>query len=492
MMKYNKIGVVTCRQMREIDKSAIESGLPGIVLMENAALAVVKEVLDMAPEKVQIFCGKGQNGGDGFAVARHLINKGVETKVILLCNPDEISGDALLNFKVLSKMDADITLFDNFVPEECDLLVDALLGTGTKGEIKGDCAKAVEYINSCSAKVISVDIPSGINGDTGKVLGTAVRADVTVTFAFPKTGLCSDLSADYIGKLVIADISIPDNLDILKNINTFLITAHKAKKAFPKRSRAAHKGDMGRVAIIGGSEGMAGAVYMACAAAERGGAGLVTALVPESILPVIMSKITGSMCLPVEQNTDVNSFDAVLVGNGMRKTESTEKLVKTLLKTYTGTLVIDADGLNVLKGAEDIKNTKAKVIITPHVGEMSRLTNISSGEIAENKIKAAQDFARSSNAIVVLKGCNTVVALPEGKTYINKRGTPAMAKGGSGDVLAGLITAVCAKGTSYEDAVCGAVYVHAVAGELAEKEMGEYSVIPQEIIDNIGKAISNL
>jgi len=492
MKAYNCMKAVSCEQMRRIDAAAINIGIPGIVLMENAAISVVNKVMEYSPDSVLVMCGKGQNGGDGFAVARHLVNKGKSVNVVMLCSDADIKGDAKVNLEAIRNMGVHITPFSQFEGEKYDLVVDALLGTGIRGKVEGDYAAAISYINNSGSTVVSVDIPSGINGDNGEVCGVAVKAHETVTFAFYKTGLVSDLSADYVGRVTVADISIPQNLPEVMGINTQVITNEIAGVAFPPKSRCAHKGNMGRVYVAGGSTGMAGAVCMAASAAERSGAGLVTCIVPENIVDIVMKKITGAMCKAASENIDFAVPDALLVGNGMGISDETRKYVLKALDECKKTLVIDADGLNVLKGADELKKTKADVIITPHIGEMSRLTGVSSKEIVKDKLNIAQDFAARSGAVVVLKGANTVVATPEGQTYINNRGTPAMAKGGSGDILAGLIAGIAAKGTCPSVAACAGVYLHAVAGELAEKLSGEYAVIPAEIIKCISRAILSL
>lgn len=492
MKAYNPMKAVSCEQMRKIDAAAIAMGIPGIVLMENAAVSVVNRVLEYSPQNVLIMCGKGQNGGDGFAVARHLACRDIPVDVVLLCDEENIKGNAKTNFEAIKNMGIDITPFSQFSGGGYDVIVDALLGTGIKGQVTGAYASAIEYINSSNSTVISVDIPSGINGDNGEVCGVAVKACETVTFAFYKTGLVSDLSADYVGRVIVADISIPHILPEVSTIRTEIITAETAKQAFPQKSRSAHKGTMGRVYIVGGSVGMAGAVCMASSAAERSGAGLVTCIVPGEILDIVMKKITGSMCKPLKDDVDFANADTLLIGNGMGNNSVTREYVEKALAKCSNTLIIDADGLNVLNGADEIKNTKAKVIITPHIGEMSRLTGIPTAEIIKDKLNIALDFAKTSGAVVVLKGANTVVATPEGQAYINNRGTPAMAKGGSGDILAGLIAGISAKGTPLCTAACAGVFLHAVAGELAEMQSGEYSVIPEEITACISKAITNL
>lgn len=482
--------IVSAEQMKCVDRLTAEAGVSGGILMENAALAVVREL--GAPSFVRIFCGKGQNAGDGYAAARHVFNRGISVEVVMVAPPEQLTGDALTNYTAAFNMGIKLTPYGELSERRCDVIVDALIGTGLRGEVTGLFRDAVRRINASDAYIVSADLPSGIDADTGEVRGEAVKADKTVTFGFPKLGLFSPLAADYTGEIVVADISIPKNLKYLENINRFLITAEEAALAFPAQSRAAHKGVMGRTLIIGGKPGMAGAVYMAARAAEKAGAGLVTCAVPDELMQPMMCRLTGAMCAPLGDVSPemIEKAGSVLIGNGMGKSYMTLEFVEKVLKHSKSTVVIDADGLNVLEGRTHIlRETDADVVITPHAGEMSRLCG--ADEIIKRRIDIAERFSGEHNVTVVLKGAYTVVSLPGGTTYINSTGNVGMAKGGSGDVLAGLITGLAAKGTAASSAAVAGVYTHGLAGDMAAERKGVYSLTAEDIIEHIPEAVKN-
>ncbi len=468
--------IVSAQESRRLDMAAIDLGLPGAVLMENAANACVCEILKENPSSVLVFCGKGSNGGDGFAIARKLFLQKIDVTVITLA--DSFSGDAKMNFDVLKRLGVPILSFDKNQIYKADVIVDAILGTGINGDVCGIYKDAIECINSLSSFVLAVDIPSGINADTGRVCSVAVKADKTVTFAFPKLGIYSPLSADFVGERVVADISVPD---IFGSLKRFLTGEEILKEAFPKKSIASHKGDMGRVSVIGGSAGMAGAPYMTSSAALRTGAGLVTCVVPEEIMPAMMEKLTGAMC----STSLPEKSDSIAIGCGMGNTEKTFETVKNILETYSGNLIIDADALNAISKKTDIlKNTKARVIITPHIGEMAKLTGLSPEYITENRVCVAEDFSKEYNVITVLKGAYTVIASKKSETYINPIGCPCLAKGGSGDILLGIIAALSARCDALLAARAG-VYLHSLTGVACAEKYGEYCANPDDIIDCI-------
>ena len=438
--------IVGAAQMSVIDKNAIKMGIPQEVLMENAATGLLDNVMKFSPESVQIFCGKGQNGGDGLALARRLFCKGVNTEIVLLCSAGDIKDAALTNYKAATALGIKVTRFGNDTKINAPVVVDAMLGTGIRGEVSGEFLVAIELINNSDAYVISADIPSGICADTGKVMGAAVKADETVTFGFIKLGLLSPLSIDFTGKITVCDISLPPVSG--DSIKRSVITKDMALSAFKDISRAAHKGVRGNVLAIGGSRGMAGAVCLAGEAAMAVGAGLVRLAVPKDIEDIIMNKIVCAMCCPIDETLPdkIKNADAVVIGNGMGQNELTHNTVKAALENAEGTLVLDADALNVLTDKKEmLKACRANVIITPHIGEMSRLTGKSISYITENRVEIAEEFAKDYNLCVVLKGAYTVVALPNGLTYININGNSGMAKGGTGDVLAGMIGGIAAR-----------------------------------------------
>ena len=475
--------LLTCEEMRAADRAAIAAGIPGRVLMENAATAALRVILAEKPSRVDVFCGKGNNGGDGFAVARRLYVSGVPVRIVLVCEEEEIKGDALENFRAAKSVGVPVIPFSEKVKIEKDTLIcDAILGTGVRGEVEGKCKSAIEAIEKSMARTVSLDIPSGISGDTGKVCGCAVTADKTVTFGYIKTGLLSPLSKMYTGEILSDDISIPAPRDV----HRFLIEKSDIRK--PVLLPDCHKGHRGHAALLAGSRGMTGAALLATTAAEAGGAGLVTALVPEDILPVMMARVWGAMC---RVNTDPlpQNANAVLVGCGIGRTKEGKAILKKALMAECDTLIIDADGLYHL--AEDksmLRMCRAgQVILTPHMGEMSRLCGRDAAEITENRVEIAESFAKEHGVTVVLKGAGTVVAKPEGKTYINMTGNPGMAKGGSGDILAGLMLGFAASG--WKEPAQSAVFVHGYAGDLAAKKTGELGITAEILVKFLPEAI---
>ncbi|MBQ7034055.1 MAG: NAD(P)H-hydrate dehydratase [Clostridia bacterium] len=477
--------LLTCEQMRAHDRAAIAAGIPGRVLMENAATATLHVVRSEKPAYVAVFCGKGNNAGDGFALARRLHVSGTAAEIVLCASADTLSGDAAENFKAACSFGVPVSPFAAFRTRGAlphgTLMVDALLGTGLRGTVTGELAEAIGFINESGCPVISLDIPSGICGDTGKVFGTAVRADKTVTFGHRKLGLYSPLSADFVGEVIWDDISLP----VPGGISRFLL--EKKDIHLPELSRAAHKGTRGHAVVIGGSTGMAGSITMAAKSAEYGGAGLVTAMVPAALLPVMMTRLWGSMCADMEGEIPAKA-NAVLVGPGLGREETGRRALLKAADSGRDTLVIDADGLYHLAENKEILHRAARqIILTPHLGEMSRLCGLSPEEIAENRVEVAENFAAEWNVTLVLKGAYTVVANPNGRTYINMTGNAGMSKGGSGDILAGLICGLAALGT--EEPAATGVFLHGMAGDMAAEEYSTLALTAETLVNFLPKAI---
>lgn len=468
--------VTNSKQMRDIDFFATNNLLiPSIILMENAAIGVLKHC---PPAKnARVFCGKGNNGGDGFALARHLHLKGITTEVVIL--DDNLFGDALLNFEIIKKMGIKYTSFNECDKNEgFDLIVDALLGTGLKGEVKPIVAEIINYINSCSGFKLSIDIPSGVDADTGQAT-TAVMADRTISLHLPKIGVLQHPGAVFAGELIVVDISIPNNILETK---TYLLDKAFARSLLPPRGAACHKGNFGHVATVCGSRGMVGAAYLCTQAAVRGGSGLVTAFVPECIITPLSAKLTEAMIAPID---NFSAKDAVVVGCGLRDSHDiVEKIIKLSSK-----VVIDADGINAICNNIDIlKGT----VITPHPGEMARLTKTSVAEVQADRVSFARNFAVQNGCTVVLKGAMTVIAGCDGSVYINPTGNSGMATGGSGDVLAGLLASFLGQGLDDVSASCLAVYVHGLAGDLCAQRIGKHGMAAGDILKAIPKAIAAL
>ncbi len=544
--------VVTPTQMNNIDGITInEYGIPGIVLMENAALKVVDEIEKtlgiISCKKILIFAGKGNNGGDAFAVARHLFNKGAEISVYIIADRNSIKGDAAVNLMILDKMG--VETFDTgksseigdtietiesgeivenaendkasetvelnktcnmkerelirqlkMQLESTDLIVDGIFGTGLKGKIKGIASQIINMINASSKKVISVDIPSGVNGTTGEVSDICIKADKTVTFALPKIGLILYPGCDYTGELVVADIGIPLKAIYSMDIKTNIIDKNMISQWIPKRDKQTNKGDYGRVLIISGSKGMTGAGCLTAKSAHRSGAGLVYLAVPESLGAIYSSSLTETITIPLKDEgrgyiimenielikKQMEGKDVIAVGPGLSLNSSTIEAVHWIVEHSTVPLVLDADALNALaRNVLLLKKLKTAAVITPHPGEMARLTGKTIEQVQKDRINVAKEFAYKWNVITVLKGWRTVIALPDETIYINLTGNPGMATAGTGDVLTGLIAGFIAQGIRPDYAACVGVYIHGLAGDMAASRIGEHGIIASDLMEEI-------
>ena len=503
--------VCTSAEMRMIDKSASEfGGIPSIVLIENAALACVKEITSIKDiHSVAIFCGKGNNGGDGLAIARHLFNQGLDVSVYLVCGSDFL-GDALTNYEILSRMGVKITelndtdLLDLYI-KNTDIVVDAIFGTGIHGEITGLCREVISEINKSSKYILSVDIPSGINADTGEICGICINADKTVTFAAYKIGLLLFPGADFTGEIVCRDISIPEYIIREQNININISDKQLIKSLLPKRRKNSHKGDYGKILIIGGSKGMTGACVMAAEAALRSGAGLITAAVCDELNSILEVKLTEPMTLPLPSKNGhldracipilaerINSYDVCLFGPGLGRSGDIAEILAELLKISEIPMIIDADGLYALsKKPSMLEECKCSLILTPHEMEMSRLSGCSVEYIGKNRLDAGLSYATQNGVTLILKGAHTIVTSPSGEQYININGNNGMACGGSGDVLGGMLAAFCASIPDETMAAVLSVYIHGLSGDIAAKEKGPASLTPTDIINNIAGAMQD-
>ncbi|SHG39336.1 NAD(P)H-hydrate epimerase [Thermosyntropha lipolytica DSM 11003] len=503
--------ILRAEEMRLIDGMAInEYGIPGIVLMENAGIRtveVINEILgEIRNKKVVVVAGRGNNGGDGLVIARQLMNGGARVTVFVMGKKEELTPDTRINYEIMQKIKGDIyplyepEHMEKFAEEvqKAEIIVDSIYGIGFKGSLQEFEAGVVNIINSRGVPVIAVDIPSGVEADTGKVHSTAVRASHTVTFAAPKWGHILEPGADFTGNLTVADISIPRFLLEQSSLKSNLIREETIKPYWGKRKRESHKGTYGHVLVLGGSLGMTGAVSMAAYAALRAGAGLVTAAVPESLLPIVAGfrpeimtvplAETGKAAIAVEALPAIeNLLGAVsvcAVGCGMSRYLEAKAIMNFILEKAGVPLVIDADGINAL--AEDIsilKNRQVPVVLTPHPGEMARLLQKSIKEVQADRVEIARSFAVDWNVTLVLKGNKTVVAMPSGDVYVNLTGNPGMATAGSGDVLCGIISGFIAQGLNPQMAAVAGVYVHGRAGDLASMAKGERGLIALDLVE---------
>ena len=506
--------IVTADQMKNIDRRTIrEFGIPGPVLMENAAAAMLAEMESffdgLGGVKVGIICGKGNNGGDGLALARRLSVCGVLVRVALLVPFSAVSGEAKVNLSILRKTDVEIlpnastrTLQD--VISWSDILVDAMLGVGLSSPLKGIYAQAVEMINASAGPVVAIDIPTGINADTGAVMGAAILADLTVTMAFLKRGLALYPGALFAGTIRVADIGIPSEVVEKEKITVHLLDRGYAWGILRHRYPDTHKGDYGHLMVLAGSLGKAGAAVMAARGALRTGAGLVSVAVPNSIVPIVQQQIFEAMCIPSAESIDgtlgvgaegellkaAEKMSACAIGPGLSTHYETVQVVRNLIQRLAIPMVIDADGLNAIAGSLSIlKKVKAPVILTPHPGEMGRLLGLTSVDVQKDRIGIASEFAVKYNVTLALKGAATVVASPDGEVFINSTGNPGMATGGTGDVLTGMIGSLLAQDYPAVQAACLGVYLHGLAGDLAAKEKGEMGMIAGDLIEKIPDAI---
>ncbi|MFQ6067629.1 MAG: NAD(P)H-hydrate dehydratase [bacterium] len=508
--------VVTSQEMQKLDKLAIKRiGIPSIVLMENAGIKVTevieKECGPLCAKSVYILCGPGNNGGDGMVVARHLLNRGVKMKVFLLARKNRIKGDAATNLDIAEKLGIgvkevtsarDLRLLHRELPN-ADIIVDALLGTGSTLPLRGLLREAVGLINQSSGHSIAIDLPTGLHADTGEVPGEAVKANITVTFAYPKRGLYLYPGINYAGKIEVVDIGIPSRLGVEK-IRCNLLTSSDVKKDLFYRKPSSHKGNFGHLLIIAGSPGMTGAATLTARAALRVGAGLVTLGIPESLNPILEIKLTEVMTLPLpetpKKTLSSKAFEkikeftgrcrAMALGPGISVDPETKKLVKMIMAGLSTPLVLDADGINNLAGEVSLlQQYPAPLIITPHPGEMSRLLEIEVAEVQKDRVESTMALARLTGAIAVLKGAGTIIANKEGESWINSTGNPGMASGGTGDVLTGIIGGLLVQEFSPLLAAQIGVYLHGLAGDLAAQKKGETSLIAGDVLENLPEAI---
>ncbi len=509
--------VVSAAEMRELDRTTIEDyGIPGVVLMENAGFQVIQVIRELLPnienKAVCVFSGKGNNGGDGFVVARHLYNLKANVKVFLLAEKEEISGDAKTNMSIWENMGQKIEVLDqNFRFDDLhtaltgsDLIIDAIFGTGFKGIPGQPSAGVIEQINHSGKPVVAVDIPSGLQADSGLIEGLCVKATCTVTFGLPKLGLVQEPGASHTGKLHVADISIPAYLYNNESLKRQLLTRDLVRGWLQPRQPASNKGDYGRVLIVAGSRGMTGAACLAAMSAARAGAGLVTLAVPSGVQKLAASKLTEIMtvALPESSEQTIGSealdevftlaqlFDVVAIGPGITTHPETASFIKRILPMLKIPCVLDADGLNCLAGHTEVfKLTSAPIVLTPHPGEMGRLTGNTTAEIQQRRLEITEKAAKDWGVVLLLKGASTIVASPDSRAYINTTGNPGMATGGAGDVLTGIIAGLIAQGLNPFDAAGAGAYLHGLAGDLAVRRKGCRGLVASDILDFLPDAI---
>ena len=514
--------IVTSAEMREIDRVTSEQySVPSLTLMENAGSAVAEFALSAYPtaKTFGFICGKGNNGGDGFVVARKLHEAGREVVVLLLADPAELRGDAASNYARLPTRSAappfdklragSFAVFNGWGDAksarevfDCDVLIDAILGSGFRPPVSGLHAEAIAKINAASAPAIAVDIPAGADADVmGEQTGAVARADAIVTFTAPRPAhIFGNLTS---GPTVIAPIGSPDEA-IHSSLNLNVITPDELAPLIGPRPRDSNKGMYGHVLVAGGSLGKAGAAAMAGFSALRAGAGLVTVAAPRSVLPTVAGFHPELMTEPLEE-TESGSISTqalgafwsaaekktvLAIGPGISRHPETAEFVRTVVQKSSTPIVVDADGLNAFEGKVDELNGRGRtLVLTPHPAEMARLTGSSTAAIQRDRISIARTFAKEHELILVLKGDRTIVARPDGEAWVNTTGNPGMATGGTGDILTGIIAGMLAQNPKREfESVLAAVYLHGLAGDIARESMGEHSLVATDLVKTLPEA----
>jgi ADP-dependent NAD(P)H-hydrate dehydratase / NAD(P)H-hydrate epimerase len=507
--------VVTPKHMAELDQYAIaQLAIPGLILMENAGRGIAETALNLlahADRKlVHIFCGPGHNGGDGYVVARHLLNHGCQVELFVLAERDKISGDSLVNLLILEKMGQPVH-FIHQLPQagthQPALIIDALLGTGASSPVKDLYAQMIDHLNQQPVPILAVDLPTGINAETGAVAGPAIQATVTCTMAMAKTGLLLSPAREAAGEVKVVDISLPAQALAALPPAFWQLEQEDIRARLPVRPRDAFKNQVGTAAIVAGSLGFCGAAALTAQACLRSGAGLCYLAFPASLNTVMASKLTEVVLWPMpdeqlgfltlqgkeELLARINSQTACAIGPGLGQSDQTSRLVISLLKALDLPLVLDADGLNICsQEVAVIAEYPAKMVLTPHPGELARLMKMTSREISHNRIAVAQRASHELRQVVVLKGSPTLIAAPDGAVYLNTTGNAGMATAGSGDVLTGVITALLAQGLSSLDAAMAGVFIHGLAGDLAKRQMGEESLLAGDIMANLADALRTI
>jgi hydroxyethylthiazole kinase-like uncharacterized protein yjeF len=501
--------VSTVAEMKSLDRYAIKKlAIPQEILMENAGEAsyfVILNEFGVKDKKFAIICSVGNNGGDGLVVARKIHSNGGKAVVFILGDVNKFKGAAKTNFDIISRLPIEIRHFESIESIisdvlHCDAIVDAILGTGLTRKLKGLHSDTVQFINESGKKVFSMDIPSGINGDTGEIMGAAVKADYTATFGLPKIGNMLFPGYENCGKLYVSHISFPpslyDNDSIKVAINNYI--------PLPPKDKMAHKGDFGEVLFIAGATSYFGAPYFSALSFLKAGGGYSRLAAPVSVTPFIANKGSEIVFIP-QKETDSGSIslenrdsllelsetmDMVVIGPGLSLNEETQQLTRELTAKIEKPLLIDGDGITAIsKDLGIIKKRKWPTILTPHLGEMSRITKMDVSNLDRNKIDVLRSTSKELNAIIALKGAHSLIGYPNEKVYINMSGNPGMASAGSGDVLTGAIAAMFGLDLSIEDAARKGVFIHGFAGDLAAEDIGEDGITAQDILDYLPLAV---
>src|ERR1035437_7349902 len=511
--------LVNSSEMKEIERLTVEKyALPAVILMENAGINVVdalgRELGSLFLRRVNVFCGGGNNGGDGFVIARHLKTEGAHVRVFFTGDYDLLKEESKMNYTAAGKYGVEIINLksaDDIKKHEnsilaCEIIIDALIGTGLKQDISGFMAQLIVYINMMGKYIAAVDIPSGVDADTGDIKGVCIYAKLTVTFGLPKLGLTIYPGLEYTGKLVVADINFPAEFlsGPRKNV---LITKELVMPMMPYRHPNANKGHFGPILIIGGSPGLTGAVVLAAKAALKSGAGIVTVAVSQSLVANVKARSDEVIVAALKESKDgfisedayahimelVGQAKVVVMGPGMGRDKGTQSLIRKLIKDIKKPMVIDADALNAMENDKTcLKNMDKDVILTPHIGEMSRLTGIKIEDIIRDKIGVLRSFISDNKVNVILKDGRSILGDTDENIYVNTTGNAGMATPGSGDVLSGIIAAFMGHSMLSAQAGIAANYTHGLAGDMLLSEISGEGITAEDIINNVPRAIKAL
>ncbi len=512
--------IVSAAEMRDLDRRTVEEyGLSGTQLMENAGIGLavyLQELIrdyEIGSGRILFVAGRGNNGGDAFVAAAVLTQLQYNVELWLACSLSDLKGDALIEYQKMSKLGvyveelSEIEDWENMdLPSESfEIIVDGLLGTGSNGPARGVIARAIDFINERidDSIIVSIDIPSGLDSDSGESNDCAVFADYTLSIAQPKQGLLKSCAADYVGRVDILDIGIPDEFidKVRGELGIEFISKSDAREMMPPhRKRNSHKGCYGHVLLIGGSVGFSGAIIMSAKAALKSGVGLVSVYVPEKIWQIVATAVPEAMVFPIPEITEnfeeswkLKNFDSILIGPGIGRSDETIQLVKKLLEKSTVPVVLDADAITSMQGQLEILTAaNCPLILTPHPGECATLLGLSVAEVQEDRRNIALEAACRTNSVTILKGAGTIVAVPEGALAISMSGNPGMSKGGAGDVLAGVLTGLIPQIPDVYVATCLAVYVHGTAGDYAAIDQTQMGMTAMDIIDQIPNVFHSL
>jgi len=512
--------VLTGHQMKSLDEKTIKDiGIPGSILMENAGRGVVEHMFDfwrdIRSKKIGVCCGGGNNGGDGFVIARHLMDRGIMPEVFLFTDPQKVHGDAKTNLGILFNIGARVYVIsdqdgiDSYreIFNECAIIVDAIFGTGLKPPVTGFLSEVIRFINTLNKEVVAVDIPSGLGSDSPQVTGPTIKAKLTVTFVLPKVPHILPPSIEMVGELRIIDIGIPDFLVKESEYEIMALDLAFLNPLINERGRDTHKGDYGHCLIIAGSEGKTGAAFMAAEAALRAGAGLITLGIPKSLNHIMEIKLTEVMTLPLPETADgrisegawikikeiLPRINSIAIGPGLSQNTETGRLIQRIVADVEVPIVLDADAINLVAGRPDlIKGARTQLILTPHPGEMARLIGCEVAQVLSERPYIVQEKAIEMGCYLLLKGFQTLMATPGGDLYVNPTGNPGMASGGMGDVLTGMIAGLLAQGYNRRDSMLLSAYIHGLAGDIAAGIYGEEGLAATDLFDTMPRAFKIL